>query len=476
MYPAAQAFEFWLDSRVEDCDGLQALIGAELREHRIPGAAIGLLHRDKTIFLRGFGKTDVATGSCVTPRTVFQTGSISKLLTAVLVLILAEEGRIDLHAPIGLHAAGLNASLAGLTAHQLLSHTAGLKDAGLLYGTRTNAALSETLAGWGPEFLFTISGEVFSYSNPGYSLAGLVIECVTGRSFAAAMRERLFAPLGMRNSHVGARLDVHSAFSAGHVMARRRATPVVAPLADNAVYRPAGYIFSTAHDLCRLMTALLNGGVLENRQVLPPAILEQVTAMHAARAGASDRGYGYGLFVDHSGAQQVAGHAGFNAGFGARIWLCGDSRQAIVVLTNRQAQTLPRTMKAAIEMLCGAAEAPRRAPLRRLAPTKDSDNLKRDASLENALTEPMSAYAGTYSQDDPELIVRSDGRSLWLRAGDAEFALKAAGPDRFVCSVSECALPVEIAFTHRQERGFRYLHAQAHAFRRKGLGMALSCV
>jgi CubicO group peptidase (beta-lactamase class C family) len=439
-----------------DYGRLQAVIEAELREHRVPGAAVGLLRRDEALFVKGFGTTDQVTGSLVTPRTIFQTGSVSKLLTAVVALILAEEGRIDLHAPIGLHAMGLDASLAGLTVHQLLTHTAGLKDAGLLYGARTDAALSEALAGWGPEFLFTTPGEVFSYSNAGYSLAGLVIECVTRQSFADAMRERLFAPLGMHSSHVGARVDVDSAFSAGHVMARGRATPSIVLLADNAEYRPAGYIFSTLQDLGRLMMAILNGGILENKQVLPPALLERVAAMHVTLPGTGDRGYGYGLYVNYSGNRHVAGHTGFNAGFGARICLCVDSRRAIIVLTNQQAQTLPKTTKAAMEMLCAATQAPRHATRRRIMP---------------AVMTPMCEYAGTYAQHHAELIVRAEAGALWLCSGVTELALRRVGTDRFVYSVPEYPSPLEVLFMQRQDRGFRYLYTRSHAFRRRGPGV-----
>jgi CubicO group peptidase (beta-lactamase class C family) len=431
---------------------LQAVIEAELREHSVPGAAVGLLNRDGALFVQGFGTTDQTTGSLITPRTVFQIGSVSKLLTAVVALILTEEGQIDLHAPIGLHAIELDASLAGLTVHQLLTHTAGLKDAGSLYGTRIDAALSEMLAGWGPEFLFTTPGEVFSYSNPGYSLAGLVIECVTKQSFADAMRERLFAPLGMKSSHVGAHVDVDSTFSAGHLKARRGAMPITVLLADNTEYRPAGYISSTLEDLGRLGMAILNGGILENNQVLPPTVLERVAAMHVTFPGTVDRGYGYGLYVDNSGNRHIAGHTGFNAGFGARLCLCIASRRAIIVLTNQQAETLPRTTKAAMEILCPTTRAP--------------CNLTRRCIIPAAVT-PMFEYGGTYAQHHVELMVREEAGALWLCCGGTELALKAAGTDRFVYSAPEYPSPVEVTFTHRQDRSFRYLHTRSQAFRRR---------
>jgi CubicO group peptidase (beta-lactamase class C family) len=452
----APSIELWSNTDVEDCGRLRAVIEAELREHRVTGAAVGLLRRDEVILVKGFGTTDPVTGSLVTPSTIFQTGSVSKLLTAVVVLILAEEGRIDLHAPIGLYATGLDANLAALTMHQLLTHTAGLKDAGSLYGARNDGALKEKLADWGPEFLFTTAGEVFSYSNPGYSLAGLVIECVTGLSFVDAMRERLFAPLGMHSSRVGARVDVDSAFSAGHVMERGRQKPIVVLLSDNVEYRPAGYIFSSLQDLCRLLMAILNGGMLENDQVLPPTILERVAAMHVTFPGTGDRGYGYGLYVDHSGNRHIAGHTGFNAGFGARICLCVDARRAIIVLTNHQAQSLPQTTKAAMKMLCAATHAPRHATRRRSMPA--------------ALT-LMSEYAGVYAQHHAELIVRAETKVLWLRSGVTEVVLRRAGKDRFAYLIPGCPSPIEVVFTHRQAHGFQYLHTQSHAFRRCGRGV-----
>jgi CubicO group peptidase (beta-lactamase class C family) len=430
---------------------LQALVESELCGRDIPGAAVSLLRRDTVLFAKGFGSTDRETCSPITERTIFQIGSVSKLITAVAVLLLAEQGEIDIYAPIGRYAEWLDASLAALTVHQLLTHTAGLKDAGSLYGPRTEVSMRDALSSWGREYLFTTPGEVFSYSNPGYSLVGLVIECVTRRSFAAAMQDLLFAPLAMPGSAVSAHIELDSAFSAGHASAREGAAPAVVLLADNSAYRPAGYIYSTLQDLNRLLRAILDDGMLDGRQILPRTLMDRVTTMHVRLPGHCQRGYGYGLYVDHGSQRHMAVHTGFNAGFGARVCICVDTRSAVIVLTNRQSETLPQSAKAAMDML-----APSRVPQNRTArwcPKVESATLN-------------AWYEGAYTQGGSPLVVREEAGTLWLRSGRTSVPLRRIWTHRFTCCLPDYEGPVAVVFICDQESKFRYLYTQYHSFRR----------
>ncbi len=106
----------------------------ELKSSNIPGGALAIVRGDKIVFAKGFGVSSVETGAMVTPDTLFRIGSVTKMFTATAMVTLAEQGKIKLNEPIGDYAKGLNPVLARVTAHQLLSHTAGILDRVIDYG------------------------------------------------------------------------------------------------------------------------------------------------------------------------------------------------------------------------------------------------------------------------------------------------------------------------------------------------------
>src|SRR4030095_1154886 len=100
----------------------------ELKETNTPGAALAIVSGDRLVFAKGFGVTSIETGDPVTPDTLFRIGSVTKMFTAAVLVSLAEEGRIKSDEPIGKYVKGLNPKLSLVTAHQLMSHMAGMKE------------------------------------------------------------------------------------------------------------------------------------------------------------------------------------------------------------------------------------------------------------------------------------------------------------------------------------------------------------
>jgi D-alanyl-D-alanine carboxypeptidase len=105
---------------------LDKVVAAELKETNAPGAACAVVSGDRIVYEKGFGVSDIETGAPVTPSMLFRTGSINKMLTAAVLVALADEGKIALDAPLAKSVPGLAPGLSRLTADQLLSHTAGL--------------------------------------------------------------------------------------------------------------------------------------------------------------------------------------------------------------------------------------------------------------------------------------------------------------------------------------------------------------
>src|SRR5215468_3908962 len=275
-----------------DFGELEKVALAELAETNTPGAVVGVVSGDRLIFAKGFGVSNVETGAPVTPDMLFRLGSTTKMFTAAALVMSAEEGKLRLDEPIGKYAKGLSPKIAGLTANQLLSHTAGLKDDAQMFGRHDDEALAETVRALKDDFLFAAPGRIYSYSNPGYWLSGYLIEAVSGKPYADALDERIFKPIAMKSTTLRPTMAMTWPLAQGHDVSGRDKPRVVRPFADNAGNWPAGSIFSSVNDLSRFVIAFMNGGQIEGKQVLSPSLIKQLSSPHADVPGSEGK-YGY---------------------------------------------------------------------------------------------------------------------------------------------------------------------------------------
>lgn len=168
-----------------------------------PGCAAAVAVHGEGVWDGGFGTADLESGDPITEETVFDIASTSKQFTATAVLLLAEEGQLDLDAPLSDVLEGLPAWSGGVTLRQMLTHTSGipdyidlLYDAGFTDGDRTTAgdALAELAEA---EDLDFSPGSTFAYSNSGYFLLSQVIEAVTALTAEEYLEQAVFGPLGL---------------------------------------------------------------------------------------------------------------------------------------------------------------------------------------------------------------------------------------------------------------------------------------
>src|SRR5262249_32275245 len=125
-----------------DFSQLERVAEQELKQTRTPGAAVAIVHQGRIVYSKGFGVANVETGQLVTPEMLFRLGSTTKMFTAATLVSLAEEGKLKLDEPIGNSVSGLHSSIAALTPHQLLTHTAGLTDESIMNGLHDETALA----------------------------------------------------------------------------------------------------------------------------------------------------------------------------------------------------------------------------------------------------------------------------------------------------------------------------------------------
>jgi CubicO group peptidase (beta-lactamase class C family) len=272
--------------------------------HSFSGMAAVVVLDGRTVYHRGLGTVSPTSAQAVQPSTRFRVGSITKMMTATAVLSLAEEGRIHLHSPVAqlLPAFELNGEpgwMDRLTAHRLLSHQGGIADSGNTVGPTDDGALAAAF--YDPTFTSTVPllvapGTFYNYSNTNFMLAGLLAETAAGTPYRVLMRQRVFKPLGMKRaaflaSEVAADNDV--AFGVGEGGA-----PVYAPGAyDDAVERPAGYVWASVDDLAKFITFILRG----NRAVLSGRMWRAMQTRQVNTYQVLDRqGYGYGLVIEEA--------------------------------------------------------------------------------------------------------------------------------------------------------------------------------
>ncbi|PYT07426.1 MAG: hypothetical protein DMF60_07175 [Acidobacteria bacterium] len=365
-----------------DFSQLEKVVLDELKETNTPGATIAIVSGERVIYTKGFGTSNVETGAPMTPDMLFRIGSTTKMFTATALVTLAEQGRLKLDEAIGKNVVGLSPKIAGLTAHQLLTHTAGIIDEAPMYGDHDDSAMGRTIRSWKEDQLFTEPEKIISYSNPGYWLAGFVVESISKEPFADHMSKSIFKPLGMTSTTFRPTVAMTYPLAQGHNAVGKSTPTVVRPFADNAASWPAGSMFTNVGDLSRFIIAFMNSGKIDGRQVLSPAVIAKLSAPHAAIPSQPEAMYGYGLMMSNYRGVRVVEHGGSRSGYGSVIKMAPEYRFAVIVLGNRTGVALNKTAEKAMELML---------PLKPIESQKQKQELPMSAS-------EMVNYVGKYGQ------------------------------------------------------------------------------
>lgn len=397
---------------------LDDYIARHMRETGAPGLTLALANRDGLVRVSTYGFADTKAKSRVAPETMFEIGSVSKSFVGLVLLQLRDEGKLDLNQPVVEYLPWLkiNSKFDPITTHHLLTHTAGLPGAPLLL----DALLDELWTAYAP-------GKRFLYSNTGYNILGFLIEAIDKRPFAAAMRARMLAPLGMTASAPIISNDLRAQMAVGYEPLREgRPFSPGGPLAEAQwieVDVAAGSVASTPADMAKYMRMLLNRGALPKGRLLSE---EAFTLFTKAAINSPYRGepasYGYGVWVSDIGGHTRLRHTGGMVAFSSSLDVdLADGVGAFAsVNANLRGYRPVAVTKYAIELfnasLAGKSlpDAPPPPPAR--------DEVK------NA-----SDYAGVYtSPDGRKLELSAEGDKLILTHTGRKIALERVSGDRFI--------------------------------------------
>lgn len=417
IYIRGEKHLFAFASAPVDLPSIEKALEAELEETRTPGAALVVVRGDEVLLSKGFGLANAETGEPVTPDHLFRVGSTTKLFTAMALATLAGQGKVDLARPVGSAVPGLPDFAAALTADQLLSHTAGIKDQPADYGLHDESALAAFPRGWGEDYRLSPPGRAFSYSNPGFALAGLLVEETTGKPYADAVKELLLAPLGMERATFRPTEAMTHRFSQGHKISPEGRAEVVRPFSDDSRQWPNGFLMVSASEMGRFVRAFLNDGRLSGRDVLSPGAISRVSTPHAEipydLPDMKKPKYGYGLFLHTWDGVRIAEHVGTMPGYTSILKMAPDERFAVILLANQEGVMFEKTLSAAFASFRKEASPP---------PSETNPV---------AMTESeMEALVGVYRNRWPVKIQHEEG-ALFLEQFGGRLSVEKLGPDLY---------------------------------------------
>ncbi|MFN8459697.1 MAG: serine hydrolase domain-containing protein [Anaerolineae bacterium] len=324
---------------------IEAAISQTMKIYQIPGLSIGIIKDGQVAYTKGFGLAEVDTDRAVTPETVFQLASESKMMVGIAIMQLKERGKIDLDAPVTDYLPYFRLAderYKEITLRQLLSHRAGLPySTGYTLDYQSPQYDKETLERHvrnlaGVE-LRSAPGEKMQYSDLAFEILGDVIAKVSGQSFEAYTQEYIFVPLGMQHTSFMVRDITPELLAAPHESDGLQ-PKIHSFFPYSRQHAPSSHLFSNVEDMSRFALAQLNQGQLGETKILPAtAYGEMWTAQGDTNLPSQwEKEVGLGWFLGGQEGHRLVGHGGLDIGFGCGFIMAPDDGLAVMVMTNQR--------------------------------------------------------------------------------------------------------------------------------------------
>jgi CubicO group peptidase (beta-lactamase class C family) len=343
----------------------------------VPGAAFIFVRNGAVVYERGYGVSDVASKAKVDPeRTVWPIASITKTVTALGTLQLVADGRIKLDDDLNRYLKRLQVPAQGyapLTLRHILSHTGALDE---IPGRRYDGKQAPDMAAFLEDKLvrYREPGKLTAYSTYGIALAGVLIEDVSGQSYADYLKQHIFTPAGMSSARLMLRQGDEKGVATPYEIDDGRAKAI-----EYEWYQtpPTSSMVATTADMGRLLIAHLADGRVGSNQLLSPALTR---AMHEQQATNHPDlpGWSLGFQLDNANGVAMVEHGGDIAGFSALFTLMPEKHEGFFIVNHGESGDLRYRLKQAL--------------LDALYPAKPASVPAADAKNVPALNE----YAGRY--------------------------------------------------------------------------------
>lgn len=320
-----------------DCTGLaidrsriDAVVRAAMAAQHIPGLALAVVCKGKVAFANGYGFSNLELETPVTPATVFKIGSVSKPFIATGIMLLVQDGRLNLDDLVSKHLPGTPAGWATVTLRHLLSHTSGIVREGPAFDPAKVQPDSIVVNSAYPSALLFPVGTNWSYCNTCYFALAEIIARTAGTPWPEFFAKRVFGPAGMRATRTTTTTALVPQRASGYVWRESGYVPAM----EFTALRPSGAFLSTVLDLARWDSVLTAGSFLTESTQRTMATAVWQPSQSAAGDSTVRPGYGLGWFLDRHQGRERAQHGGALPGFRAQMSRYLADHLTIVVLTN----------------------------------------------------------------------------------------------------------------------------------------------
>jgi len=334
---------------------IEALIREEMTRQSIPGMSVAVAVNGQARYAKGFGIADLENSIPVKATTVYRTASIAKPMTATAVMLLAEQGKLDLDAPIQKYCSAFPEKPWPITARQLLGHLGGVRHytkRGESSGTTHYFTIEESLKIFKDDPLLHEPGSKFHYTTYGYSVLGCAIEGAAGMGYEDYMQENVFKPTGMTHTRSDdhffivpdrargyLKLDeqTYAQLPAGVKAKVKIGQLYNAQMHDTSMKVPGGGLVSTSVDLAKFGHAAMKGTLVKQ------ATLEQMWTPQQTNEG-NKTTYGLGWGVGERPGMKLFSHSGGQAGTSTLLYVFPEKNIVIAAMSNLEGVSLGKML------------------------------------------------------------------------------------------------------------------------------------
>ena len=324
--------------------GFEDLVLEAVEEWQVPGLAIAIVAGEEVVHAQGYGFRDVANRVPMTADTLFAIGSTTKAMTCTVLGTLVDEGRLAWHEPVTTYLPGFRLSdpnvSARLTPVDLVTHRSGLPRHDSLWYNNNENTRAELVARLAHLELTADLRQKYQYNNLMYMTAGHLIEELTGESWEANIKTRLFGPLGMVRSNLSV---LESQKDDNYALPYRQDDenhPELVPFRRIDLIGPAGSVNSSVSEMAKWLLFNLNAGKVGDRQIVQAATLAEIHSPQMTIEGRPERTdissatYGMGWRIDNYRGHRRLAHGGGIDGFITSVMFFPDDNVGLVAFTN----------------------------------------------------------------------------------------------------------------------------------------------
>lgn len=320
---------------------LDSYIPKKMNDNSIIGLSVSVISDKETLFSKGFGYADKGSDKKVTTDTIFRTASVSKIINLIVTMKLIEEGKLNLDKDISQYLPELKwksrfKNSKPITIRSILTHHSGIPSDRMkgFFSHEKTDSLEKLISDVSGEYVSYPPDYIFSYSNLAHSVLGRIIEKTTNQSYSQTVKEKLFIPLGMKNSTYEMNLENKDLFSLGYGGLIFKSDGKEPKLRD----LPAGFLLSSVNDLSKVIQIFLNNGKVDDKTFLKESTLQEIYKIqNAGNALDDDFKIGLSFFINTFGLGDEifsVAHGGDTFLFHAMLGILPKEKIGVIVLSN----------------------------------------------------------------------------------------------------------------------------------------------